>query len=440
MCICVLLLLAGFVSPASAQVVAGPTGSAGGLFGGHRPVDPNRASQRLSLSIDLSAGYDSNAEGAAGTSPGELVPLFASTGEAMLRYWRGKPTRFFDVTARSFVNYESAAREQLLGGELMLTGATGVTRRLQLSGGALLTLDPTLLASQFGAGVGQQEPGLSPSRASPQGVVEQRWLAQSGYVSLNQSWSARHSTSFEGRAMHRRPIEGDGFTNESQEFSIRHGWNFHRSAAIRATYRMDHNLQTSAAPETPPLPALRTSTADVGLHLERRTSPVRILSVDFNGGAALATRARLDGSGTDEFVLPVASTTIRMALTRVWSWTIEGTREISVLGGLTPESFETTSATVRLDAAVTRRVILGVSGLYSAGSGMETSSGAFETSSIRAQIQYGFGQCCGMFTSYSFYNHHLRDISRLPPGFPEEYSGHTIRLGLTWWLPLYGTF
>jgi hypothetical protein len=428
-------LLAG--APASAQVVPGPQGASGGLFGGRRPIDPNRASQRLWANIDFSSGYDSNAEGAAGVAPGELVPRFASTADAVVRYWRGKAERFVEGSWRSFLNYESTARDQLVGGEAIVTGSTSLFSGVQLTGGALLTLDPTLLAAQFAPGFGEQEPSLSPSRTNPQGLVQQRWLSRSGYMTLTQTWSPRQSTNFEGRALHRRPFEGDGLVNRSREFSVRHAWNFHPNVGVRVNYRADHNLQTS---QTVNLPPLRTSTLDAGIHFERRVSPVRTFSVDVNGGATVAARATSDGASTNEHVLPVASATIRMGLTRVWSMMLEGNREISVLEGVTSESFETNSGTLRLDAMMSRHVIFGVSGVYSAGKGMETGSGGFETASFRSQMQYGFGACCGVFTSYSFYMHHLRDISRLPPGFPERYNGHSVRLGFTWWLPLYGTF
>ena len=434
-----LLLFAVAVHPAEAQVVAGPPGSSGGLLGGHRPVDPNRTSQRLSMNVDLSGGYDTNAEGAA--TAGQLVPFYASSADSVLRYWRGKNSRFIEASARSFVSYESTAREQLLGGEALVTGASSIGSRFGLTGGALVMLEPSFLAGQFDAGFGESEPQIAPPRTTFQGLLKQRWLAQSGYLSFAPTWSTKQSTNLEVRAQHRRPIDGEGLESQTEEVFLTHNWNLRPSAGVQASYRFENSLQTAP---TGALPALKTQTVDFGLHLARRFSSVRTTSFNFNGGAAFGTRARQEGTTGElsarHFVLPVASGSFRMGLTRMWSLAIEGNRELSVLEGISPESFETTTASMLVEAAVSRRVIFGISGIYTDGAGTETTSGSFQTASLRSQIQYGFSACCGMFASYGYYNHNLRDVSRLPVGYPPQYHGHNVRLGFTWWLPLYGSF
>jgi hypothetical protein len=442
-CCCALFILIVTAGPAPAQVVAGPPGTSGGLFGGHRPVDPNRASQRLTLNFDLSGGYDNNAEGAAGAPLGELVPVYASTAESLLRYWRGKSNRFIEASARSFVNYESTAREQLLGGEGLLMGAATLGSKLQLTGGAQAMLEPSFLSRQFDAGLGELTAPLAEPRSTPQGLVQQRWLAQSGYLNAAVAWSARHSTSIVTRAQFRRPIDGEGLESETQEGSIAHSWNFNPSSGLQGSYRFENSLQTETS-RTRSYPALQTQTADVGVHFAKRFSSIRTLGFDVNGGAAYGMRLRTDfetgASSTRSFVLPVASASMRMGLTRVWSFMIDGSRDVSVLEGITAESFVTSTGTIRLDAAVSRRLRMAFSGIYTEGTGRLTGAGSFQTSSARAQLQYGFGPCCGIFTSYGFYNHNLRDISRLPIGYPPQYNAHNIRVGFTWWLPLYGSF
>jgi hypothetical protein len=435
-----LLLFALAAHPAEAQVVAGPPGSSGGLLGGHRPVDPNRTSQRLSLNVDLSAGYDTNAEGVG--SQGQLVPFFASSADSVLRYWRGKSTRFIEASARSYVNYESTARDQLLGGEALLTGSSNIGSKFGLTGGALVMLEPNYLAGQFDADFGESEPTIAPPRTTFQGLQQQRWVAEAGYLSFAQAWSTRQATDLEIRAQHRRPIDGAGLESQTEELFLTHNWNLRPSAGVQASYRFENSTQTDEIAGA--LPTLRTQTVNFGLNLSKRYSSVRMTRFNLNGGAAFGTRDRRDAV-TDElskrhFVLPVASGSFRMGLTRVWTVAIEGEREVSVLEGIAPESFLTTTGSMLIEAMFSRRVIFGISGIYTDGEGTETASGSFQTASLRSQIQLGFSACCGMFASYGYYNHNVRDISRLPVGYPPQYHGHAVRLGFTWWLPLYGSF
>lgn len=432
------MLVVASVCPAAGQIMAGPQGSAGGVFGGHRPVDPNRTSQRLSLNVDFSQGYDTNIDGTAVVDPSQRdTSGYASTAQAVVRYWRGRTNRYFEAAARSFMNYESHLGQELVGGEMLLQGSSSLGRRTQLSGSAWAIYDPALLAGQFGPGIDEGDAAFAPSHHPPQGVVQQQWFAASGRLLLERQWSPRQMTTAEYRALQREPLEGDGLQSQTQDLYLLHAWNPRPSAGVRVSYRFEDNRQSTL---TMVLPPLRTSTADAGIRLQRRMSPLRTLDIEVAGGAAIAERpASGDTAGVD-YVLPVASVSLRAGLTRVFSLSVMGSREIGVLEGVTPEPFATTVGTLQLEAALSRRLTMGAVGTYSSGTGMDTSSGAFDTAEARAQIQYGLGRCCGLFTSYSFYNHQLRDLRMVPIGFPDRYNRHAVRAGFTWWLPLYGSF
>jgi hypothetical protein len=431
----VILLTA--VSPALAQNVTGPQGATGGIFGGHRPLDPNRSSQRLSLDLDVSGGYDSAAESIVAGDPVPLQPSYAGTVQTGVRYWRGKATRFFEASTRGRVNYESRTDVDLVGGEAFLQGSTSLGRRLQLTGGGLVNYDPATLAAQFAPGIGEGLDAVGPDHHPPEGVVQQQWLAGAGHVHLLSTWSRRQTTTAEYRASRREPIDSPGLESRSQHVFLLHNWNFRPSAGVRVSYRFDDNYQATPTAVVPPL---RTSTADFGLRLQRRYSPIRALGVEFSGGASIARRVvSLDASAI-EYVVPIGAGSLNFNLTGVWSLMAEATREITVLEGVTPEPFATTTSTLQIDATPTNRITFGISATYSKGAGLATQSGAFETASGLAQIRYGLGRCCGVFSSYGFYNHRLHDLLTIPVGFPEQYYRHVVRVGFTWWLPLYGTF
>lgn len=431
----VLLVLIA-VTPAAAQIVTGPQGSAGGIFGGHRAVDPNRTSQRLSLNFDLSGGYDSNEEGpVAGDATARA--LYAGSAQTGVRYWRGKTTRFFEASARGRLNYESRTREDFVGGELLLQGSSNLGRQLTLSAGAIASYDAAALTGQFAPEVGETQSEFPLAHHPPQGVVQQPWLSSAGYANLVSRWSVRQTTTAEYRASRREPIDSAGIQAQGQQVSILHSWNFRPSAGLRMSYRFDNDRQGS---QTMMLPPLRTSTVDAGFRIERRYSPIRTLRLEVAAGAALAERVAYGDVAPLEYLLPTGSARMQFNLNGVWSVMVEGTRDIGVLEGLTPEPFATTAATLHFEAAMSRRVRTNVSGTYSNGAGLQSNSGAFDMASVLTQLQYGLGRCCGLFTSYSFYNHRLRDLSSLPVGFPEQYNRHVARLGFTWWLPLYGSF
>jgi hypothetical protein len=45
-----------------------------------------------------------------------------------------------------------------------------------------------------------------------------------------------------------------------------------------------------------------------------------------------------------------------------------------------------------------------------------------------------------VFGSYSYYNHRLRDLTNIPVGFPNRFNRNAVNVGVTIWLPLYGSF
>ena len=434
------LLLWVSVATAAGQAVSGPPGSSGGLFGGHRTVDPNRVSQRLSLNVDLSGGYDSRGD-TEGSGTGDantpFQGLFAGTAQTGIRYWRGKSNRFLEGSARGRMNYESRTRQQLIGGEALVQGSSSLGRKIQLTGGGLVNYDPATLTSQFAPRLGDREAGFAIDHHPPSGIVQQNWVAGSAYVNLLRTWSVRQSTVVEYRATRRGPIDGPGLDSRNQEASMLHSWNFRPNAGVRLAYRFDDNRQATQTVVSEPL---RTSTLDFGMQLSRRFSPIRTLNLEVAGGAALAERAASAELGSLNYVLPVVSGSLRFNLSGVWSLVIEGTRDISVLEGVTPEPFATQAGTLQLNAAVSNRVTFAVSGIYSKGAGLQTNTGSFETAQAQGQVQFGLGRCCGTFASYSFYNHRMRDLTFVSANFPERYTRHAIRAGFTFWLPLYGSF
>ena len=59
---------------------------------------------------------------------------------------------------------------------------------------------------------------------------------------------------------------------------------------------------------------------------------------------------------------------------------------------------------------------------------------------VNAQVSYGFGARVGLVAAYAYRTHAFRDLAEAPSSFPAEYGRHSVRVGLTMWLPLYGSY
>ena len=147
-----LLLIVVAASPCAAQIIEPPPRSSSGLFGGRRLADPNRTSQELTLTMNLLAGNDSAVEqDAASTSPEQNG--YTGTAATRLRYWRGRPSRFFEAHGRAYVNsYSNLGIDELFGGDVDIQAMTSLGTRTRLTVNLGTHYQPTLLFGAFGAG------------------------------------------------------------------------------------------------------------------------------------------------------------------------------------------------------------------------------------------------------------------------------------------------
>ena len=67
-------------------------------------------------------------------------------------------------------------------------------------------------------------------------------------------------------------------------------------------------------------------------------------------------------------------------------------------------------------------------------------SGDYNQTMVNAQASYGFGARVGLVAAYAYRTHGFRDLAEAPSSFPAEYGRHSVRVGLTMWLPLYGSY
>lgn len=441
----VLLLLAGIVAPAAAQVVDRPPRVLGGLFGGQRPRDPNRTSQELTLTLNLGSGYDRNlGPGGQELPVGVFSPMesgFATTAGAAARYWRGRTSRYFEASGRGYLNSAHAADSRVAGGDAAVRGETGLGRRSGLTYDVGAAYEPTLLFSALGPLVGPTQGSVVPDGNAPQGILEQRWLSAQGSIGVYRHWTTRQRMDVLYTRSLREPVDGPGTDSRTQVASVRHRWNPRPNAGFQLSYRYDENQQTDEVLDLQPV---RTQTVDAGVNVERRLSPTRGALFSFTGGAAYTRVRPIAAAGMlgqiATFVVPIVAATARLDLARAWNVSTAFDRSVTVLEGLSPEPFATNVVSLRLDGVVAQRTNVGISGAYSRGAALVTDAGSFEATGATAQVQYAMGRCCGVFTSYNYYTHRTTGVVTVPTGYPPRYDRHSVRVGFSFWLPLYGTF
>lgn len=435
---CAALLVAAAVVPAGAQAIDPATRPLGGLFAERR--GPDTGAPEMTLWLDLGGGYDENLEPEA--TPGVPVQVFnpqqsgyVGTGTGTLRYRQGTTTRYFEGQGRAYLSHASAGAQRIAGGSAGFEAAGPISPRNGFTANLTAAYDPTFLFNAFGPVTESVEGGVIPGSAPARGITEQQWVSGQGHLGLYRNWTPRQRTNVQYAGQRRKPVSGPGFENVINAATVRHTWNVREHASLQFTYDLSHNLQRDELGAEQPL---RSQGGELALTLARPLSPDRRLSVTFGGGVR---QARLELPGTlAQFEVPIASGSARLDLRRNWSVSLDGRRDVTVLNGLSPEPFVTDMLSARSLALFAERLQLSVTGSVSRGASRLTETGEFRNLIATLQLHYALSRWCAVFTNVSHYSYRLLDLELVQPGFPSRYDLNSVRLGFSFWLPLYGRF
>ena len=440
------VLLTGLVRTAAAQVVDGPPGSSRGVFGGAGGV----GSPALSLTFDLEGGYDANDLSQSDTPTGQFGPFqsgYVTTVATSLRYQRGRAERFFIGTGAGSVNHQQVARGQefyrLTQSDLSLQAATTLGRRSGVTVGAGSSYQPTFVFGAFdslGRNTGVQSPlddVPSPTADPTLSLTAQRWLAGRASAGIYRNWTSRQRMSVDYSGLWLQPVSGPGFESRTDTVALIHGWNPRPTSGFELAYRYNRNVQ---AFEDAPAQPLDMHSVEGRIRLDRRLSPNRSLSFMLGGGmVGVGARAATQGSAFGR-VLPTVSGSVQLRFLPTWGVLLSARRDITVLNGLSSEPFESDAATLTIDGTAWRRLTMGVTGGTSRGRARSAQGGDFDQTLLNAQLGYGFSARLGLVVSYSYTQHSFRNVPVAPSSFPTQFGRNSVRVGLTMWLPLYGTF
>jgi hypothetical protein len=95
----------------------------------------------------------------------------------------------------------------------------------------------------------------------------------------------------------------------------------------------------------------------------------------------------------------------------------------------------TDAVTVALDGFINRRTDVAAAVAYSGGNVVQARSNPFETYTATARLRFGLTRQLAAYAEYLFYDYDSAGVA-LNANVPPRVSRHSVRVGLTLWVPL----
>lgn len=439
-------LVSGLVCPAAAQVMPGPAGASRGVFGS----SGGTGAPSLTLIVDLEGGYDAVDVPQAPDGAEPFQPFqsgWTGTAATSVRFQRGRPDQFVLVQGTgSFSRQQIASGLEtvdLLQGGTSFQGAARLGRRggVTMAGG--LAYEPTYVFGVFESLSRNVDPTASALETVPSAtgdaalsLTPQRWLTQRAGGGAHYNWTSRQRMTLGYDGLWIRPITGPGIRSSAHTTTLTHVWRPREATAL------EFEAQHARAPqleEQGVQQRVGTLTAEGRVRYSKSLSPSRTLV--FMGGLGAV---RIDASASARrgpFVTtsPAVSGTTRLVI-RTWALSLSARQDVTVLTGISPEPFRSGVATVSVDGNAGRRLMMSVTGGYVRARTLEGPSGSFDQRLVNAMARVALATRAGIVLQYGYNDHDFREVPLASPTVPVEFSRHSVRLGLTIWLPLYGSF
>ena len=284
------------------------------------------------------------------------------------------------------------------------------------------------------------DPEVLPETGQSNAFIEQRSLSATSDLTLERRWNAKQTTNTTLTYSRRTYLDELGYDSSGRSASVSHQWAATRTFSVDGSYLFADTAYSDSGSSTGEQP-LTNHGFELGATYARRVSPTRQLRLEWGGGATyVQTLSTIDRSPQD-YWMPSGHGTLRVDLGRSWAVAADYRRAISVLQGVTLESFATDAMRISADGAMGRRVQASVAVAYSNGqSSAADSPSRFSSYGSLAQIRYGLARCCALSVDYDYYFYHLDDVTGLPEAVPARYDRHAVRFGFSFNLPLYGSY
>ena len=435
------IVVCAAAADANAQGVQRPTRPYRGLFGGGPAPDPNRSRQDLTLSGDLSVGYDTWLT--PGGSVGPVDPTaqqqsgHGAIGGVGLSYMRGRTQRSITIDGEARANgYSGIDAPSTVAGDVQFGAETRVGRT-QLRFFQDLRYEPTLVLGAPGSPVGGGDTSVPPITV-PSNYLEQRSWSATSTVSFDRRWTTRHTTQFSGAYSQVNYLDDIGNDGRTVFADAMYSWTLSRSSSLQPRYSVsDSDLRGIDGLTTP----LQNQIVEVMMAYSRRLSPTRRLTLSGGGGGTHVSTLTAADRSKLAYWMPSGRGSASLDVGRSWALSGNYDRSATVLQGVSLTSFATDTARLNVTGLVNRRIEASIAANYSNGrSGGADTQGRYENYSGALQALYAISRCCAASVNYDYFVYRFRNIVDLPTVVPPDYDRHAIRVGITISLPLYGTY
>jgi hypothetical protein len=426
---------------AGGQVLERPARPTRGLFGGPRAVDPDRPRQELTLTASLLAGYDDNLTPEGTGVAGMLRPRdsgyngFADLG---VQYLKGRRDRVFSATGRSyFQSYSSSVTTSAVGGEGSAELTTDVGLRNSLTLSQTVASTPFFSLGTF-APLGEVEDVPVPDANPANGLSTRRSLNAVTAASFGHEWSRRSHTTA-GYVFQRHDYVDDlGFDTVTHIGSLEHSRALSRAASLSSSYRYSDATLEDAGGITRPV---IHHSLGVGYRYARSLSRVRQFGLAIGGGATYVDTVTSAARLPRRYWAPSGHGSVRLDIARSWSVSADYRRSLTVLDGISAESFFTDALMVTGGGFLAPRVELVLTGAYANGHAGEgvNEVGRYESYNAGAQLRLALTRWWSATVNYQRYDYSLHGVD-LPEGLAPDFGRNAVRVGFTFWLPLYGAY
>jgi hypothetical protein len=407
------------VSVAESQVIERPPRVYRGLFGAS-PAATNRWRHELTMSGNTLFGQDENVSPAVGDGGGFGANGSGASGSmafggAQLLYGASRSETTIELAVRGFSNiYQGPDVQPVYGGGASTRISTPLGGRNTISAQAQYTDSP------------MYTPGVAIPQYAIDGPVDPASVPLAG---LTTAYLLRRSQGADGgltlqRRFSRRTTVSAGASHASSRYEDGIGDSDGTGAVVNYE-------QTLARP-------LESHSLTFNYSLNHRLTPSRRLAIAVGGGPTQVNTVSGVTSVPLSYRTPSGQANFRIDLTRSWNIGLDYSRSVSVVEGVTLDSFVNDMVSMQAGGKLGSRGDLAISGNYVTGQAGSEGPGTFESYTGTVQLQYAANRWMNTMISYTYYAYRLNNVITITPGLATNLDRSAIRAGLTFRLPLYG--
>jgi hypothetical protein len=339
-----------------------------------------------------------------------------------------------ETNGQVYRSYASGGADQLTSGNANVRAETNIGARHGVNADAGISSQPSMLFDAFGPVTQPGDPGV-PGATPAQGITEQRFISTSASGGASRRWSTRQRTDIRFGESHQNPTGPLALEGSSRTASLGHQWLPARWASIQLGYSLNDNRQGVAVDVER---TVRSHDFRVAIQVQRRLARTRMWAADLGVGVSRSSTRLVSDPASRDFTVPSASLSTQLQFSRAWRLEADVARSASVLSGLAAEPTATTAGSLRLNGGIGQRLQLLLGGGIAEGESLLTQVNGYKSTSASVQMQWALSRSIAVFASGSHFEHELKGVLVVQPGFPTRFQRRSVRVGVTIWVPVFG--